>query len=67
MIGTLSVGAAAATSARPCWCVTRAQARTIRRAYARRLAELGYVAFALDYNGGGKPLTDRQMRARIMS
>jgi dienelactone hydrolase len=37
------------------------------RAYARRLAELGYVAFALDYNGGGKPLTDHdQMMARIM-
>lgn len=26
---------------------------------ARRLAELGYVAFALDYHGGGKPLADR--------
>jgi dienelactone hydrolase len=25
---------------------------------ARRLAELGYVAFALDYHGDGKPLTD---------
>jgi dienelactone hydrolase len=26
--------------------------------FARRLAELGYVAFALDYHGDGKPLTD---------
>jgi dienelactone hydrolase len=29
------------------------------RAVARRLAELGYVAFALDYNGGGRPMADR--------
>jgi dienelactone hydrolase len=29
------------------------------RTIARRLAELGYVAFALDYNGGGEPMTDR--------
>jgi dienelactone hydrolase len=29
------------------------------RSVARRLAELGYVAFALDYNGGGEPMTDR--------
>jgi len=34
---------------------------------AERLAdELGYVAFALDYHGNGKPLEDRdQMMARI--
>src|SRR5437870_10014738 len=33
---------------------------------ASRLAELGYVAFALDYHGGGKPLADRdEMMARI--
>jgi dienelactone hydrolase len=34
---------------------------------ARRIAdELGYVAFALDYNGDGKPITDRdQMMARL--
>ncbi|HTE65664.1 MAG TPA: dienelactone hydrolase family protein, partial [Candidatus Binatia bacterium] len=25
---------------------------------AERFAELGYVAFALDYHGGGKPLAD---------
>lgn len=25
---------------------------------ARRLAELGYIAFAMDYHGGGKPLDD---------
>ncbi len=36
------------------------------RAMAVRLAELGYVAFALDYHGGGQPLADReQMMARI--
>ena len=36
------------------------------RDVARRLAELGYVAFALDYQGGGKPLTDRdEMRQRV--
>lgn len=37
------------------------------RNYARRLAELGYIAFALDYVGGGKPETDRdRMMKRIM-
>ncbi len=37
------------------------------RAVAGRLAEeLGYVAFALDYHGGGRPVEDRaQMMARI--
>jgi dienelactone hydrolase len=30
------------------------------RTVARRLADLGYVAFALDYNGGGEPMTDRE-------
>jgi dienelactone hydrolase len=29
------------------------------RGVARRLAELGYVSFALDYNGGGEPIADR--------
>jgi dienelactone hydrolase len=33
---------------------------------ASRFAELGYVAFALDYHGGGKPLADRaQMSVRL--
>jgi dienelactone hydrolase len=32
---------------------------------AERLAELGYVAFALDYNGDGKPLAAEQMMARL--
>ena len=32
---------------------------------ALRLAELGYVAFALDYHGGGKPLPMDQMMARL--
>lgn len=37
------------------------------RAYARRLADLGYAAFALDYHGGGKWLPDRgQMMGRII-
>lgn len=37
------------------------------KSYARRLAELGYAAFALDYHGGGKWLPDRtQMMSRIM-
>lgn len=30
-----------------------------QKSRAGRLAELGYVAFALDYHGGGKPLDDR--------
>src|SRR4051794_17266639 len=33
---------------------------------AVRLAELGYVAFALDYNGEGRPIEDRDaMMARL--
>lgn len=32
---------------------------------ARRLAQLGYVAFALDYHGGGKPLPMEQAQPRI--
>jgi len=37
------------------------------KSYARRLADLGYAAFALDYHGGGKWLPDRtQMMSRIM-
>src|ERR1700689_2703100 len=36
------------------------------RGVARRLAELGYVAFALDYHGDGQPLADREaMMARL--
>jgi len=35
---------------------------------ARRLAEAGYVAFALDYHGGGKPLTDMgEVMSRIQA
>src|SRR5947207_1901913 len=35
---------------------------------AERFAELGYVAFALDYHGGGRPLTDREeMAARCQA
>jgi dienelactone hydrolase len=37
-----------------------------QRARADQLAELGYVAFALDYQGGGKSVTDREaMMARL--
>lgn len=37
-----------------------------QRHRADRLAELGYVAFALDYQGGGKSMTDRDaMIARL--
>ena len=40
--------------------------RRPRAGHGVALAELGYVAFALDYHGGGKPLTDRdEMMARI--
>jgi dienelactone hydrolase len=36
------------------------------RGYARKLASLGYAAFALDYHGGGKPMGDREaMMARF--
>lgn len=36
------------------------------KASARRLAERGYVAFAMDYHGGGKPLDDiSQTMARL--
>jgi dienelactone hydrolase len=36
------------------------------RCRARQLAELGYVAFALDYQGGGESVTDRAaMMARL--
>jgi dienelactone hydrolase len=32
---------------------------------ARRLAELGYVAFAVDYHGGARPDSDTKMMARL--
>lgn len=31
----------------------------LTKAIARRLAEVGYIAFAMDYYGDGKPLSDR--------
>jgi len=34
---------------------------------AERLAQLGYVAFALDYNGEGKPLPMKEVMARLGS
>lgn len=37
-----------------------------QKSRAERFAELGYVAFALDYQGGGKPLADRdEMTTRL--
>jgi dienelactone hydrolase len=37
-----------------------------QKSRAERFAELGYVAFALDYHGGGKPFVDRdEMTARV--
>ncbi len=37
-----------------------------QKSRAERFAELGYVAFALDYQGGGKPLDDRdKMMTRL--
>ena len=36
------------------------------RSRAERLAELGYVAFALDYNGGGQLLPRDQMMQRLV-
>jgi dienelactone hydrolase len=35
------------------------------RSRAERLAALGYVAFALDYHGGGKPLPSDEMMGRL--
>lgn len=67
MVGTLCVGDG--THKRPAVLVCHegpGQDDTARN-YAGRLAELGYVAFALDYVGGGKPQSDREkMMARIM-
>ena len=37
-----------------------------QRSRASQLAERGYVVFALDYQGGGKSMTDREaMMARL--
>jgi len=35
------------------------------RSRAERLASMGYVAFALDYHGGGKPMERDEMYARL--
>ena len=67
MIGTLSIGDGSNKRPAVLVCHEGPGQDDTARAYARRLAELGYVAFALDYHGGGKPMTDReQMMARIM-
>src|SRR5438552_15089776 len=39
-----------------------------QKSRAERFAKLGYVAFALDYHGGGSPLSDREeMAARCQA
>src|ERR1700694_2581150 len=39
-----------------------------QKSRAERFANLGYVTFALDYHGGGRPLTDRdEMAARCLA
>ena len=37
------------------------------RGFARRLAELGYVAYAMDYHGGGQVLDMGAAMSRIMA
>ena len=66
MVGTLAVPEG--SERRPASsCATRVPASTTTPAnIAVRLAELDYVAFALDYHGDGRPIADRQqMMARI--
>ena len=67
MVGTLCSGEG--THKRPAVLVCHegpGQDDTARN-YAKRLADIGYVAFALDYVGGGKPESDRdKMMARLM-
>ncbi len=66
MIGTLSVGKG--VGKRPAILIAHEGPGLDdhARAVAARLAELGFIAFALDYNGGGQWLPDRaQMMARI--
>lgn len=60
MIGQLAVGAG--DQKRPGILVAHESPGVTRHVtdIARRLAELGYVAFALDYQGGGVALTDRE-------
>ena len=69
MIGTLALPDGADTTSVPAsWSATRVPGSTTTRGLGRCgiADELGYVAFALDYHGDGKPITDRdQMMARI--
>ncbi len=69
MIGTLALPDDGATDRRPgvLVCHEGPGLDDHARERARRLADdLGYVAFALDYHGGGVPITDRdQMMGRI--
>jgi dienelactone hydrolase len=69
MIGTLALPDGDGTDQRPgvLVCHEGPGLDDTARAVAARLAdELGYIAFALDYQGGGKPIEDReQMMERI--
>ena len=40
---------------------------TLAKAVAERLAGLGYIAFALDYHGGGQPLPRDEMMGRLVT
>jgi dienelactone hydrolase len=67
MIGTLAIPDG--TDARPGILVAHEGPgiADITRDFARRLAEAGYVAFALDYHGGGTPIADRtEMMERLV-
>lgn len=67
MVGTLCVGEGSHKRPAVLVCHEGPGQDDTARNYAKRLAELGYVAFALDYVGGGRQETDRnQMMARIM-
>jgi dienelactone hydrolase len=67
MVGTLCVGEGSHKRPAVLVCHEGPGQDDNARNYARRLAELGYVAFALDYVGGGRWETDRnKMMARLM-
>ena len=67
MVGYLAAGPAPSGGARPAVLVAHGGAGERRqpKARARRLAKLGYVAFALDYHGDGRQLTHEETRARL--
>jgi dienelactone hydrolase len=66
MLGTLYVGDGAHKRPAVLVCHEGPGLDDHAKSYARRLAELGYIAFALDYHGGGKRIADRAvMMARF--